>query len=157
MVSMQSVSVSRRNGFTIVELIIVIVVIAVLATVALVAYNGIQDRARAAKANSELQTLSRAIMTAREGVDKTLYQITGSNCTRCLNTQASYEAALNKISAASGANLEPLKSGDPWGNRYWIDENEGESGSCTSSRDVLMVRPIQSGVPDILVPFYRCP
>lgn len=36
----------RRNGFTIVELLIVIVVIGILATITIVSYNGIQDRAR---------------------------------------------------------------------------------------------------------------
>jgi prepilin-type N-terminal cleavage/methylation domain-containing protein len=37
---------SSRDGFTIVELLIVIVVIGILATITIVAYNGIQDRAR---------------------------------------------------------------------------------------------------------------
>lgn len=36
----------NRQGFTIVELLIVIVVIAILATITVVAYNGIQDRAK---------------------------------------------------------------------------------------------------------------
>lgn len=35
----------NKNGFTIVELLIVIVVIAILATISVVAYNGIQQRA----------------------------------------------------------------------------------------------------------------
>lgn len=35
----------RKNGFTIVELLIVIVVIGILAAISIVAYNGIQDRA----------------------------------------------------------------------------------------------------------------
>ena len=41
-----------RQGFTIVELLIVIVVIGVLAAITVVAYNGIQDRARLATALS---------------------------------------------------------------------------------------------------------
>jgi prepilin-type N-terminal cleavage/methylation domain-containing protein len=36
----------QREGFTIVELLIVIVIIAILATITIIAYNGIQVRAR---------------------------------------------------------------------------------------------------------------
>ena len=38
-------SVKRRQGFTIVELLVVIVVIGVLAAITIVAYNGMQARA----------------------------------------------------------------------------------------------------------------
>ena len=41
-----------RQGFTIVELLIVIVVIAILAAISIVAYNGIQNRAKTTSAQS---------------------------------------------------------------------------------------------------------
>lgn len=44
----------NNPGFTIVELLIVIVVIAILAAISIVAYNGIQQRARASAASSAL-------------------------------------------------------------------------------------------------------
>lgn len=39
------VNIHRREGFTIVELLIVIVVIAILAAISIVSYTGIQQRA----------------------------------------------------------------------------------------------------------------
>ena len=41
-----------KGGFTIVELLIVIVVIAILAAITIVAYNGIQNQAKAAAAHA---------------------------------------------------------------------------------------------------------
>lgn len=43
---------TKIHGFTIVELLIVIVIIAILATITIVVYNGIQEKAYAAKAAS---------------------------------------------------------------------------------------------------------
>lgn len=51
----------QKDGFTIVELLIVIVVIAILAAVAIVAYNGISKRAYENRAYSELSTIARAV------------------------------------------------------------------------------------------------
>ncbi len=46
-----------RDGFTIVELLIVIVVIAILAAVSIVAYGGIQNRANDAAVQNDLRNL----------------------------------------------------------------------------------------------------
>lgn len=75
----------KQNGFTIVELLIVIVIIGILAAITAVAYNGIQERAKVSRANNDLALLNKAIQTARISEDKTLYSITGSNCTRCFD------------------------------------------------------------------------
>lgn len=52
---------SRRSGFTIVELLIVIVVIAILAAITIVAYNGIQERARASSVASALNQVNKKL------------------------------------------------------------------------------------------------
>ena len=59
----------QQNGFTIVELLIVIVIIGILAAITVVAYNGIQERGRVSKANSDLALLNSAIQTARISED----------------------------------------------------------------------------------------
>jgi general secretion pathway protein G len=62
--------ISRRNGFTIVELLIVIVVIAILATISVAAYNGIQNRANNSAVQSDLRNSGQKILAyqATEGV-----------------------------------------------------------------------------------------
>ncbi len=53
----------NRRGFTIVELLIVIVVIAVLAAITIVAYNGIQNRAKAGAAQSAASQAAKKVLS----------------------------------------------------------------------------------------------
>ena len=136
----------KKFGFTIVELLIVIVVIGILAGITIVAYNGIQDRSRTAKIQTDMRNLEHAITTARTNSgDVVLRSITSSTATgaNCWNKASgtdlaalpktdgcwvSYLGAMSAISNASGINVNNLV--DPWGRPYYMDENEGESGSC---------------------------
>ena len=52
---------SSRNGFTIVELLIVIVVIGILAAITVIAYNGIQGRAKYSLMQSDLKSITKAL------------------------------------------------------------------------------------------------
>lgn len=58
-------AIKKRHGFTIVELLIVIVVIAILASITIVAYNGIQQRARASQTSAALTAWVKAIKLYR--------------------------------------------------------------------------------------------
>lgn len=53
----------KRNGFTIVELLIVIVVIGILASITVVAYNGIQNRAKDVQNKSDAVSLGKIAET----------------------------------------------------------------------------------------------
>jgi len=143
------------SGFTIVELLIVIVVIGILAAITIVAFNGVQERSRVAVANTELRMLEKAILVARNNESKNLMSITGSNCTRC-SDQARYELTLDRISAAANMNLNGLKEGDPWGEKYAIDENEGEGSTGCGSRDGVGLLSAHTGTIILYIPFYGC-
>jgi prepilin-type N-terminal cleavage/methylation domain-containing protein len=140
------------SGFTIVELLIVIVVIGILAALVLNTFSSAQEKAKAASAQNDMKILKEAILAARENTGgKTLMNITGSNCTYC--GVIPYATALDRIATASGANLDALKKGDPWGNVYRIDENEGEQSGNPCVKDSVTV----SGHPGLgfHVPFIR--
>lgn len=144
-----------NKGFTIVELLIVVVVIAILAAITIVAYNGIQNRAQAARADSDIATYNKAILSAREARGTSLRYITGSNCSVCVCVNSTYNPTaveprelpktngcwvhyynnLDLIGAAAGMDLSGLKKGDPRGNPYMLDENEDE----TCSPDILLM------------------
>lgn len=54
-------SISRRAGFTIVELLIVIIVIAILATITIVAFSGIQRQARDTKRKQDVAQIAKQL------------------------------------------------------------------------------------------------
>lgn len=147
--------VGKQRGFTIVELLIVIVIIGILAAITIVAYNGITERSKVQKANTDLNVLAKSIRVARLTQSKTLGQITGNYCTRC-GTQATYEATLDKISVASGSDLSNLKAGDPWGSAYLIDENEGENGKCNKDTITVASSGSHSGLVIPVIPTFAC-
>lgn len=158
---MNKVWAQKQNGFTIVELLIVIVVIGILAAITIVSYNGIQDRARTAQLNADMQALDKATRAARlltNGALRyvTLSAATGGSCwgkpdgtdlaalPKTDGCWTSYLSALDKISVASGINVRNLV--DPWGRPYYIDENEDEpAGSCRDDNMGTYARPFTTG------------
>lgn len=68
----------KPRGFTIVELLIVIVVIGILAAIVIVAFNGIQDRARATQVTSVVNQYNKAL--AMYLADKGMYPADTTAC-----------------------------------------------------------------------------
>jgi prepilin-type N-terminal cleavage/methylation domain-containing protein len=170
--TVQKNSAARRNGFTIVELLIVIVVIAILAAITVVAYNGIQNRAQTSKINSDFNALSKAIAAAQVQTNGPMKDIVlDSNINGTCQTQPAgtdlaslprshacwvrYDAALDKLSIASNMNVRGLV--DPWGRPYWIDSNEAEASATDCRKDELAIyaRPFNgtSRTNNALLPF----
>ena len=156
---MKTKDIYGKQGFTIVELLVIIVVIAILAAVSVVTYNGIQQRSHNAKIDTDLATLTKAIQLARVNTNKPLKDITLSAGTAgaCMIKPAGtdlaaldkasdtcwtmYTAALQRISDASSIGIGVPT--DPWGRPYVIDENEQENtttyGPCDLGKDILAV------------------
>ena len=53
--------VSRKDGFTIVELLVVVVVIAILASITIVSYSGIQEKAKDVRRVTEVKSIQDAL------------------------------------------------------------------------------------------------
>jgi prepilin-type N-terminal cleavage/methylation domain-containing protein len=77
----------KRQGFTIVEIIIVIVVIAILASIVLIAYQGIQQRAENSKTTTAAAGYARALLSYAQS--NSIYPPSSSNCMADSNTTCS--------------------------------------------------------------------
>jgi len=69
----------KQKGFTIVELLIVIVVIAILAAITIVAYNGIQNRAKATAAQQGISQANKKILAFSVDNSDTYPEATSTN------------------------------------------------------------------------------
>ena len=57
----KGIKIKNRNGFTIIELVVVIVIIAILATISIVGFTNIQQGARNTQRSSQINTLAEAL------------------------------------------------------------------------------------------------
>ncbi len=129
----------KRDGFTIVELLIVIVVIAILATLAIVAYSGIQDRAVASTLQADLNGASKTLKLYQvdngyypTSIDSTTYCPTPADTRYCLkassgNSFANYSA--NNAASPPTFSLDAFGSN---GTQYYISDNSSPSSSSST-------------------------
>ncbi len=73
--------ITKKSGFTIVELLIVVVVIGVLAAIVIVAYSGITSAAQEAKIASDLKNIKQAIFRLELDVGATVFGCPGNGST----------------------------------------------------------------------------
>ncbi len=102
----------RNPGFTIVELLIVIVVIGILAAITIVAYNGIQDRAKASAASSALSQAAKKLA---------VYQVDNGN----------YPSALSAAGVSSSGDVTFQYTSD--GTTYCITGTSGNISYRTTN------------------------
>ncbi len=95
----------KKQGFTIIELLIVIVVIAILAVITIVAYNGVQQRARVSSVNAALNLAVKKI---------SLWQVDNPGVS---------PSSLNEVGLSS-------TSGNV---AYAYEQNNGNTGYCVTA------------------------
>lgn len=142
------------RGFTLIELLMVISIIGLLSSVVISSLNSAREKAKIAKARSDINLIVRAIIYAQGETNQRLLRFApNTNCFHCScppnggtqqNCVAKFNLAMKEIDNASRGlfNLQSIKS-DPWGDVYRFDGNQGENkelpGLDCNSHDSLYV------------------
>lgn len=123
----------QKNGFTIVELLIVIVVIAILAAITLVAYNGIQKKAITSVVQSDLNGAAKQLEISRQTNGDT-YPSNGSSLKSSQGVQLSYfyDSDRNSYCVGASSTNQPTI-------RYRInsDKKTIEEGDCIANQGIV--------------------
>jgi general secretion pathway protein G len=108
----QTPGVPKRNGFSLVELMVVIFIIGLLATVVLINVLPSQDKAMRVKAQSDIATLGQAMEMYR--LDNFSYPAPGEGLTALRSAPASLSMPQNY---RAGGYVQDVPA-DPWGRPY---------------------------------------
>ena len=119
---------THKNGFTIVELLVVIVVIGILAAITIVAYTGIQQRARVATMNSDLNSVQNIFELWN--VDHSSYPTDISATT----VKASNDIVLQSANSSTGFCVNAYSKSDPTLRMSWSSTEGGvQDGLCNGA------------------------
>jgi general secretion pathway protein G len=119
----------KDKAFTLIELLVVIAVIGMLSSIVLVSMKGAREKARIAKAQSEIRQLVTAMYLYKENHGE-LPPI-GDNCSACSNPcNSSWTAVIDALvnDGLLGSRIDK----DPWGNYYCYDDNDNVCCGCNS-------------------------
>jgi prepilin-type N-terminal cleavage/methylation domain-containing protein len=123
--------IKNKQGFTIVELLIVVVVIAILAAITIVAYNGIQNRARDAVVKSEVTDGQKKILMFATANGDSFPSVINSCPTPVSGAACILNTSRNTLAYYSTQNTFCFSATDANGNSYYVKENGTVSaGSC---------------------------
>lgn len=120
----------RQNafGFSLVELMITVGIIGLLASVATPAYSLFSDKARYGRARYELGGFKDTVVATRNSEDRYLIQSTGNACSSC---------SAPALAGWAGLGYTTIPR-DPWGEPYYMDENEGENSPTDCRNDIIL-------------------
>ena len=113
------------HGFTIVELLIVIVIIAILAAITIIAYNNAQDRARFSQAQTDLESIQKALGLYKAENDRYPSTINQSGCTNnwCGWDQATGDNFIIGLSPTYIPRIPQMPSSQAANNTYLYQSN----------------------------------
>ena len=126
----------KRNGFTIVELLIVIVVIGILAAITIVSFNGVQSRARVASLQTDTENAVKSLELFKVDNAASQYPLTLAQA----NLKASGDNTLTYTSYASSGGYCVQATNTAGGNAvsyYTTNATQPKEGTCAPITNIV--------------------
>ena len=132
----RTTKINQRQGFTIVELLVVVVLIAVLAAITVVGYNGISARATAASLQSDLSNAAKKLKMYQvdygsypTSIDTSTYCPTPVDANYCLKAGAGNTFSNYTVDNAASPQTFSLDATSANGIKYYVSESVPASSS----------------------------